>query len=257
MAEDTPLLDTLAVMTAASVEACNLEDRELMLARIAALAAVGAPPASYLVNAGTAVDVGITLEDVQGVLIAVAPIVGNGSGGERSRQPGAGPRLCDRGVGDRGRARRRRRLNPAAAATLTAIVRISGAGCSSGPAFGALSHHPSAGAWFRRFPVVFAYDFPLLGVFWSLLMFALFVVVDRHRDLVLRRQLPSPRPPRPRQGALVPVHRVRSDHRGVQLPAHAPRHGRRGCGQRIAVNGSRESIAVADPVCAVRDVRSA
>ena len=47
-----------------------------MLARIAALAAVGAPPASYLVNAGTAVDVGITLEDVQGVLIAVAPIVG-------------------------------------------------------------------------------------------------------------------------------------------------------------------------------------
>ena len=76
MAEDTPLLDTLAVMTAASVEACDLEDRELMLARIAALAAVGAPPASYLVNAGTAVDVGITLEDVQGVLIAVAPIVG-------------------------------------------------------------------------------------------------------------------------------------------------------------------------------------
>ena len=76
MSEDTPLLDTLALMTAASVEACNLEDRELMLARIAALAAVGAPPASYLVNAGTAVDVGITLEDVQGVLIAVAPIVG-------------------------------------------------------------------------------------------------------------------------------------------------------------------------------------
>ena len=43
MAEDTPLLDTLALMTAASVDACNLEDRELMLARIAALAAVGAP----------------------------------------------------------------------------------------------------------------------------------------------------------------------------------------------------------------------
>jgi len=76
MPEDTPLLDTLAVMTAASIEASNLEARELMLARIAALAAVGAPPASYLANAGTAVDIGITLEDVQGVLIAVAPIVG-------------------------------------------------------------------------------------------------------------------------------------------------------------------------------------
>ena len=112
MAEDTPLLDTLAVMTAASVEACDLEDRELMLARIAALAAVGAPPASYLVNAGTAVDVGITLEDVQGVLIAVAPIVGNRSGSERSRQPGARPRVRDQGVGDRSGTRRRRRLNP-------------------------------------------------------------------------------------------------------------------------------------------------
>ena len=76
MAERTPLLDTVALMTAASVDACDLEDRELMLARIAALAAVGAPPASYLVNAGTAADVGITLEDVQGVLIAIAPIVG-------------------------------------------------------------------------------------------------------------------------------------------------------------------------------------
>ncbi len=83
-----------------------------MLARIAALAAVGAPPASYLVNAGTAVDVGITLEDVQGVLIAVAPIVGTArvvsAAGNLARALG----LCDRGVGDRGRARSRRRLNP-------------------------------------------------------------------------------------------------------------------------------------------------
>jgi alkylhydroperoxidase/carboxymuconolactone decarboxylase family protein YurZ len=76
MADDTPLLDTLAVMTVASLENCNLEPRELMLVRIAALASVGAPPASYLVNAGTAIDAGITLEDVQGVLVAIAPIVG-------------------------------------------------------------------------------------------------------------------------------------------------------------------------------------
>jgi hypothetical protein len=76
MPDDTPLLDTLAAMTAASVAECDLEPRELMLARIAALVAVGAPPASYLANAGTASDLGITLDDVQGVLIAVAPIVG-------------------------------------------------------------------------------------------------------------------------------------------------------------------------------------
>jgi Carboxymuconolactone decarboxylase family len=76
MADDTPLLDTVAAMTAASLEYCGLEPRELMLARIAALAAAGAPPLSYLVNAGTARDSGLTLEDVQGVLVAIAPIIG-------------------------------------------------------------------------------------------------------------------------------------------------------------------------------------
>jgi hypothetical protein len=77
MSDDTPLYDTLAAMTLASIEECDLEPRELMLVRIAALAAVGAPPASYLANAGTAVDVGITLEDVQSALVAVAPIIGS------------------------------------------------------------------------------------------------------------------------------------------------------------------------------------
>ena len=76
MADETPVLDTIALMTAASVDACDLDPRELMLARIAALAAVGAPPVSYLANAGTAVDLDVTLEDVQGVLVAVAPIIG-------------------------------------------------------------------------------------------------------------------------------------------------------------------------------------
>jgi len=75
-ATDTPVLDTLAGITAASVENCDLIPREVMMARIAALVAVGGPPASYLLNAGTAVDVGITLADVEGILIAVAPIVG-------------------------------------------------------------------------------------------------------------------------------------------------------------------------------------
>jgi hypothetical protein len=76
MPEDTPVLDTLADMTAVSIARSNLDGREHMVARLAAMVAVGAPPASYLINAGTASDVGITLEDVQGVLIAVAPIVG-------------------------------------------------------------------------------------------------------------------------------------------------------------------------------------
>ena len=74
--EDTPVLDTLAAMTAVSIEECDLDPRELMLARIAALVAVDAPPVSYLLNAGAASEVGVTLEDIQGILIAVAPVVG-------------------------------------------------------------------------------------------------------------------------------------------------------------------------------------
>ena len=60
----------------ASLETCDLEPRELMLVRIAALAAVDAPPVSYLANAGTASDVGVTLDDVEGVLVAVALLMG-------------------------------------------------------------------------------------------------------------------------------------------------------------------------------------
>lgn len=76
MSEDRPLLDTVLEMTVASVSRTSLNDRELMIARVAALAAVDAQPASYLLNMGAASDAGLTLEDAQGVLIAVAPIVG-------------------------------------------------------------------------------------------------------------------------------------------------------------------------------------
>src|SRR4029077_14923111 len=65
---DTPVLDTLAVMTAASLENCRLPERELMLVRAAALVATGAPAASYLLTMGAAVDAGITMDDVQDVL---------------------------------------------------------------------------------------------------------------------------------------------------------------------------------------------
>ena len=73
---DTPVLDLLATMTAASVEASSLNDRDLMLVRIAALVAVDAPPSSYLLNAGAASDAGIDVEQARGILAAIAPIVG-------------------------------------------------------------------------------------------------------------------------------------------------------------------------------------
>ena len=43
---DTPVSDTLLVMTAASLENSDLSPRELMIARTAALVAVDAPAAS-------------------------------------------------------------------------------------------------------------------------------------------------------------------------------------------------------------------
>ena len=48
--DDTPLADLLAAMSLASLEVSNLDPERLMLVRIAALIAVDAPPASYLLN---------------------------------------------------------------------------------------------------------------------------------------------------------------------------------------------------------------
>ena len=73
---ETPVLDTLAAMTAESVARCGLDDNGLIAARIAALAAVDAPASSYLMHVGAAVDAGVTVEQVQDILIAVAPIIG-------------------------------------------------------------------------------------------------------------------------------------------------------------------------------------
>jgi alkylhydroperoxidase/carboxymuconolactone decarboxylase family protein YurZ len=73
---ETPVLDLLASMTAESIEASSLDPETLMLVRIAALAAVDAPPISYLMNLGAASDLDIDPEQVRGVLAAIAPIVG-------------------------------------------------------------------------------------------------------------------------------------------------------------------------------------
>ncbi len=74
--EDGPVLETLAAMTSASLERCDLAPDALLLVRIAALAAVDARPVSYLAHVGPATDAGVTVEDVQNVLVAVAPIIG-------------------------------------------------------------------------------------------------------------------------------------------------------------------------------------
>ncbi len=73
---ETPVLDTLVAMNAESLERCGLDDNSLLAVRLAALAAVDAPVASYLMHLGPAMDSGVSAEQVQNILIAVAPIIG-------------------------------------------------------------------------------------------------------------------------------------------------------------------------------------
>ena len=76
MSADAPVLDALTDMVTASVEHNPLSPRDYMLARLAALIAVDAPPISYFANATAIQESGLTQEEIQGVMIAVAPVVG-------------------------------------------------------------------------------------------------------------------------------------------------------------------------------------
>src|SRR4029434_5092343 len=73
---EAPVLEALVDINAASLARTDLDPATLLLIRIAALAAVDARAASYLMHVGPAVESGVRVEDVQDVLVAVAPIVG-------------------------------------------------------------------------------------------------------------------------------------------------------------------------------------
>lgn len=76
MTSETPVLDTLAAMTIDSVERCGMAPDMLILTRIAVLAAMDAPTISYLAHIDPAMKSGLTAEQLQDVLVAIAPIVG-------------------------------------------------------------------------------------------------------------------------------------------------------------------------------------
>jgi alkylhydroperoxidase/carboxymuconolactone decarboxylase family protein YurZ len=71
-----PVLEALADINAVSLERTELDPATLILVRLAALVAMDAPPSSYLMHIGPAADVGVTVDQAQDVLVAVAPIVG-------------------------------------------------------------------------------------------------------------------------------------------------------------------------------------
>jgi hypothetical protein len=71
-----PVLETLAKMTVDTQQLSSLDKRSYFLVRIAGLAAMDAPPISYLVNAAAASDV-LSPDDLRGLLVALAPIIGS------------------------------------------------------------------------------------------------------------------------------------------------------------------------------------
>jgi len=73
---ENPVLDTLLDINAASLSRTDLDPQTLILIRLAALIAVDAPVSSYLLHVGAGAEAGLTLEQAQDVLIAVAPIAG-------------------------------------------------------------------------------------------------------------------------------------------------------------------------------------
>ena len=74
---DAPVLESLVAMNLNSLEGSGLDERTYFLVRLAALVAMDAAPVSYLMNLGLAADLGVTLEEVQGTLVAIAPVVGS------------------------------------------------------------------------------------------------------------------------------------------------------------------------------------
>jgi len=102
---ENTVLDALSDMTAASVEHNTLSPRDFMLARLAALIAVDAPPISFFANASAIEESGLTTDDIQGVMIAVAPVVGAprvmAAGGHIMRALGIAITVADAELADR------------------------------------------------------------------------------------------------------------------------------------------------------------
>jgi alkylhydroperoxidase/carboxymuconolactone decarboxylase family protein YurZ len=74
---DAPVLERLVAMNLDSLEGSGLDEKTYFMVRLAALVAMDAAPVSYLMNLGLAREAGVTLEEAQGTLIAIAPMVGS------------------------------------------------------------------------------------------------------------------------------------------------------------------------------------
>ena len=72
-----PVLSTLAQMSAGALNHAGISEQTALLVRFAALVALDAAPASYLVNLALAEEALIDPEAIRGTLAALAPLVGS------------------------------------------------------------------------------------------------------------------------------------------------------------------------------------
>ncbi|SDR81129.1 carboxymuconolactone decarboxylase family protein [Actinopolymorpha singaporensis] len=72
-----PIFAQLAQMNVDTLPNSELDARTYHIARLAALIAMDAAPASYFANLAVAREAGLTVQDAQGVCVAIAPIVGS------------------------------------------------------------------------------------------------------------------------------------------------------------------------------------
>ncbi len=72
----SPLISTIYTMTKTSRDNAALPEREVMLIRLACLIAADATEASYLYNLAAPAGPALTVDEVEAVLVAAAPLVG-------------------------------------------------------------------------------------------------------------------------------------------------------------------------------------
>jgi 4-carboxymuconolactone decarboxylase len=75
-AGDMPVLESLLAMQVDALERSGLDPQTYVLIRLAARVAMDGPPVSYAVTIAAAADAGVTMEQAQSVLVALAPVVG-------------------------------------------------------------------------------------------------------------------------------------------------------------------------------------
>jgi 4-carboxymuconolactone decarboxylase len=74
---EAPVLEQLAEMTVNTFERSGLDPQTYLLVRFAALVAMDAAPLQYVAHIGAAGVADVKLEQLQGTLVAIAPLVGS------------------------------------------------------------------------------------------------------------------------------------------------------------------------------------